>query len=445
MRFIYFNFNIFLNYSLRMYFRKIRLVNPTKKFFGSTIYVSNHASAFMDPLIASVLRRPILFFMTRSDIFSKWNHPFLSSAHMIPIYRQHDGGNAAENNKASFRKATEILASKRNLLIFGEGMTDDVFERRLKPLKKGALRIGFTALEATNWKTEIKLVGLGCNYANPNEMRSDLLIAESEPIILNEYREQYEENPSKTINELNRILEQRLAGEITHIELDQDFAFHEQVMKLTRKGMDPHCFDDHIPLVKRWRYSQDLANYINQFKGEYPQKLTELKLELTSYFQSLNKDGLTESHFFQSKQKTSFFQFLLFVLTSPLALVGFIHAYIPYVLVKRFVEKTFKRKVFWCSTKMVLTMFAMLFFNLPLLFIVPKLFELNFVLVLAYFLCIGLFSLVWYEWRRGIANWKSIQKAKKCASSTKLWLKREELLHRIELEIEPNKNEINLF
>ena len=109
MRIIYFIFNILLTYSLRLYFRKIRLVNPTKKFFGSTIYVSNHASAFMDPLIASVLRRPILFFMTRSDVFSKWNHPFLSSAHMIPIYRQHDGGNAAENNKESFRKATEIL------------------------------------------------------------------------------------------------------------------------------------------------------------------------------------------------------------------------------------------------------------------------------------------------------------------------------------------------
>lgn len=423
-----------------MYFRKIRLVNPTRKFFGSTIYVSNHASAFMDPMIIAVLRRPIVFFMTRSDIFTKWNHPFLGSAHMIPIYRQHDGGNAAEKNKASFRKATEILASNRNLLIFGEGMTDDVFERRLKPLKKGALRIGFTALESTNWEKKIQIVGIGCNYSNPNFMRSDLLIAESKPIVLNDYRKQYEENPSKTISELNRTLELLLSGEITHIELVQDFTFHEQAMKITRKGMDPHCFDDQIPLVQRWKYSKDLANYINQFGGEYPQKLTELKVELSSYFEALTKEGITENHFFQSKQKTNFLKPFLFVLMSPLALIGFLHSYVPYRLVKQFVEKTFKRSVFWCSTKMVLTMFAMLFFNLPILFLVPRFLDLNFILVFSYFMSIGLFGLAWYTWRSSLSNWQNVQKAKKCDRTGMIWRKREELFSRIEMEIELNNN-----
>jgi len=421
-----------------MYFRKIRLVNPTRKFFGSTIYVSNHASAFMDPMIIAVLRRPIVFFMTRSDIFTKWNTPFLSSAHMIPIYRQHDGGNAAEKNKTSFRKATEILASNRNLLIFGEGMTDDVFERRLKPLKKGALRIGFTALESTNWEKKIQIVGIGCNYTNPNVMRSDLLIAESQPIVLNDYRQQYEENPSKTISELNRMLELLLAGEITHIESDQDFGFHEQVMKITRKGMDPHCFDDQIPLVQRWKYSKSLANYLNQFGGEYPEKITELKVELSNYFESLKKNGLAEVYFFQSKQKTNFFQVLLSILISPLALIGFLHAYVPYILVKRFVEKTFKRKVFWCSTKMVLTMVLMQLFNLPLLFILPKLVGLSFWTALLYFVTIGLLSLVWYEWHKAIVNWNKIKQHKKGDTSGELWQKREELICRIEDEIQLN-------
>ena len=423
---------------MRMYFRKIRLVNPTRKFFGSTIYVSNHASAFMDPMIIAVLRRPIVFFMTRSDIFTKWNHPFLSSAHMIPIYRQHDGGNAAEKNKASFRKATEILQSNRNLLIFGEGMTDDVFERRLKPLKKGALRIGFTALESTNWEKKIQIVGIGCNYTNPNVMRSDLLISESKPIVLNDYREQYEENPSKTINELNRMLELTLSGEITHIALDQDFAFHEQVMKITRKGMDPYCIDDQISLVQRWKYSKSLANYINQFGGEYPQKLIDLKVDLANYFESLATDGLTEEYFFQSKQKTNFFKVLLFVISSPFALIGFLHAYVPYIVVKRFVEKTFKRKVFWCSTKMVITMVLMQLFNLPILFLLPKLFDISFLAALLYFVNIGFLSLVWYEWHRAFVNWNYKNQHKKGDASGELWQKREELISRIQDEIQLN-------
>ncbi len=438
MRFIYLNYIIFLNYSLRMYFRKIRLVNPTRKFFGSTIYVSNHASAFMDPMIIAVLRRPIVFFMTRSDIFTKWNHPFLSSAHMIPIYRQHDGGNAAEKNKTSFRKATEILASNRNLLIFGEGMTDDVFERRLKPLKKGALRIGFTALESTNWEKKIQIVGIGCNYTNPNVMRSDLLIAESKPIVLNDYRKQYEDNPSKTINELNRILEQLVSGEITHIEVDQDFAFHEQVMKITRKGMDPHCFDDQIQLEQRWEYSKSLAKYINQFGGQYPKKLNELKVDLACYFESLTKEGLSEEFFFQSKQKTNVLKVLLFVFSTPFAFIGFLHAYVPYIVVKRFVEKTFKRKVFWCSTKMVITMVLMQLFNLPVLFLLPKLFDIPFWTALLYFVQIGLLGLLWYEWHRYILTWKSVKQHKKRDSSGELWQKREELYCRIQDEIHLN-------
>jgi len=421
-----------------MYFRKIRLVNPTRKFFGSTIYVSNHASAFMDPMIIAVLRRPIVFFMTRSDIFTKWNHPFLSSAHMIPIYRQHDGGNAAEKNKRSFRKATEILASNRNLLIFGEGMTDDVFERRLKPLKKGALRIGFTALESTNWEKKIQIVGLGCNYTNPNVMGSDLLIAESEPIVLNDYREQYEENPSKTINELNRILELRLSGEITHIELNQDFAFHEQVMKITRKGMDPRCFDPQLTLVNRWKYSKALAHFLNQFQGEYPEKFTSLKEELSIYFDSLSNKGMTEEHFYQSQCKTNVMSRLAFVILAPIALLGFIHAYLPYTLVKRFVEKTFKRKVFWCSTKMVGTMLLMQLFNLPILFLLPEFFNLPFWAALLYFGNIGLLSLLWYEWRRAFVNWKKIKQQKNGDISGELWQKREELICRIQDEIQLN-------
>ena len=438
MRFIYFNFIIFLNYSLRLYFRKIQLVNPTRKFFGSTIYVSNHASAFMDPLIVSVFRRPIVFFMTRSDIFTKWNKPFLSSCHMIPIYRQHDGGNAAEKNKASFRKATDILSSNRNLLIFGEGLTDDVFERRLKPIKKGALRIGFTALESTNWEKKIQIVGIGCNYTNPNVMGSDLLIAESSPIVLNDYREQYEENPSKTINELNRILELKLSGELTHIELDQDFAFHEQVMKLNRKGMDPRCFEANLSLVERWKYSKSLAHFLNQFQGVYPEKLNNLRQEVSNYFELLNSKGMTEEHFYQAHRKTNVWNRLAFVLLAPIALLGFVHAYIPYILVKRFVEKTFKRKVFWCSTKMVMTMILMQLFNLPILFLLPKFFDLPFWSALLYFMSIGLQSLVWYEWRRAFFNWKSIRNYKKGDLSGELWQKREELICQIQDDIQLN-------
>ena len=438
MRLLYLIFNLFLNYSLRLYFRNIRLVNATKNKFSRTIFVSNHPSAFMDPLIVSVLRRPIVFFMTRSDVFSKWSTPFLSSAHMIPIYRQHDGGNAVEKNKETFRKATEILEGNRSLLIFGEGLTDDVFERRLKPLKKGALRIGFTALEATNWEKEIRIVAVGCNYSNPTVMRSDILMAESEPIILNDYKASYLENPSKTINELNRVLEANLTGVITNIELDSDFEFHEQVMMLTRSGMSPVCYDRQIPLEKRWRYSQELAKFINQFQGAYPVELRNLAEDLKNYFVKLKQQKLSEEVLYRRMYNKQFLRFLQLVVLSPIALLGFIHAYTPYILIKRFVEKSFKRKVFWCSVKMVMTMVFMQLFNLPLLFILPGVFALGFWPVFAYYLSIGVIGLIWYNWRKQLFLFMSDLKHKNGSTEKLLWEDRAELIKRIQQDIPVN-------
>jgi 1-acyl-sn-glycerol-3-phosphate acyltransferase len=168
-----------MNYSLRIYFRTIQLINNPKQFFGRTIYVSNHAAAFMDPLVVGALGRPIVFFMTRADIFNKWTNPFLWMAHMLPIYRQLDGENTKFKNDKVFNRSARILQGGRNLLIFGEGFTDDEFKRRLKPVKKGAIRIGFYTLQKYNWKKKVYVAALGCNYSSPNLLRSDLLISTS--------------------------------------------------------------------------------------------------------------------------------------------------------------------------------------------------------------------------------------------------------------------------
>ena len=51
------------------------MINSPKKVLGSTIYVSNHASAFMDPLVVAGFSRASVHFMVRSDVFSKYTKP----------------------------------------------------------------------------------------------------------------------------------------------------------------------------------------------------------------------------------------------------------------------------------------------------------------------------------------------------------------------------------
>ncbi|MEN9742848.1 MAG: hypothetical protein RLZZ65_653 [Bacteroidota bacterium] len=391
MRPLYFIFWFGLGYSFRLFFRKVEEVRPSQFRFGRTIFVSNHPSAFLDPLVIARLRKPIIYFMTRSDVFNKFTKPLFWLAHMLPIYRQQDGGDSQEKNKKVFKKATQALARNRNLLVFGEGITDDIFERRLKPIKKGAIRIGFTALEDLNWSVEIKVQGLGINYTNPGVFRSDVLIAGAEPIVLNDYKEAYLENPSKVISELNRELESRMQQQITHVKTDENVLLHERLMMLTRKGMNVACYDPQLALQERWAYSQNLAQKLNENMLESNSAWPALKDGISNYFEQLNSAHLFEDEVYNLEiEKNAIAQLnRKLILWFPIFLLGLLHCAVPYFWVKSFAEKTFKRPVFWSGAKMGMLLVLLPVWNLLLLIIAAQFIKLHFLIWLFYFVALN--------------------------------------------------------
>lgn len=434
MRLLYFILKITLNYSLRVFYPRMAFNNSPKQFLGRTIYVSNHAASFMDPLVIAGLRMPIVFFMTRSDIFTPLSKPILWMCQMLPIYRQHDGEDTKAKNEAVFKKTTRVLSFGRNLLIFGEGFTDDTFIRRLKPVKKGAVRMGFLALEEMNWKKNVYLAAIGVNYSNPNQMRSDILISHSDKICLNDYREAYEQHPNKTINELTKKLEKLMQEQITHVKDKANAPFHENIMKLTRKGMNPDNFDRSIPLKKRWRYSQNLANWLNKQNVEDDEKLSSLKENLNSYFTLLKRFRLEERLVHWKKEHPSgsrFKEIAMMVLLFPFALLGLIHFGIPYILIKRFVEKTFRRKVFWGSVKLILGMIIFGLINIPFIFLFYHYIYPSWWLAFAYYTATGLFGLAAYMWALNFKDFKQKGLINKTDLS-KFLKKREALIQEIQ-------------
>ncbi len=384
-----------LSYSLRLFYKKIKLVNPPNSFFGRTIYVSNHPASFMDPLVVACFRKPIVFFMTRSDVFTPLTKPLLWLVHMLPIYRQLDGVNTKEKNDEVFLECSKVLKSRRNLLVFAEGFTDDVFVRRLKPIKKGAVRIGFSALEYMNWSEKIYIAAVGCNYTEPNRMRSDLLISTSENICLNDYREAYETNPSKVISELTVLIERKMREQITHVENPHLTELHEQIMMLTRKGMNAICYKKKLSLEERYTYSKNLAHWINQEPFE---NLEPLKEVATSYFQTLKRNNITEDQIWRFKHNEFEIpnKVISLVLLMPFFILGAIHCALPYIGVKYFVEHKFKRAVFWGSTKMLLSMIIIGLVNIPVIFLFENFLNLSNWWGLLYYLLIGLFGLAFY-------------------------------------------------
>lgn len=400
MRFLYLFLWFAFQYSFRLYFRKIKIINPSDYFFGRTIFVSNHQGSFMDPLIIASQRKPIVYFMTRSDVFNKFTRPILWAVHMLPIYRQRDGVDTKEKNAKIFEKTNRVLYRNRNILIFGEGFTDDRIQRRLHPIKKGPARIGFSALDYCNWEKEIFIQGLGVNYTDFNLRGSDVLIAAGSRIRLNDFKKDYEENSAKAITEVTRLVEADMRKLVTDVHDTELADIHEDLMMLTRKGMHPTCFDRRLSIEHRWEYAKKLADWMNSLDEGQIASIQALGLKLTQYKSQLSALDLSEQERYLSKSNAwdVSWKIIRFILLFPIFMLGAVHAGPIYVFIKRWVETKFKRPVFWGSTKKVASIFATFFINLPIVFIVPFFLpwsvELNWTISVFYFLCIGLFAQV---------------------------------------------------
>lgn len=431
MRFLYLCLRITLPYSLRVFYPRNRTYNRHYNMLGRTIYVSNHPNSFMDPIAIAGLRFPIVFFMTRSDIFTPLMKPILWACQMLPIYREHDGDDTRSKNEAVFKTCARILKNGRNLLVFGEGFTDDVFIRRLKPIKKGAVKIGFSTLEELGWKKKIYMAAVGCNYSMPSQMRSDLLMSMSDKICLNDYKEEYLENPNKVITTVTRLIEKMMREQITHVE-EKDWApFHEHLMMLTRKGMNADNFDRSIGLEKRWRYSQKLANWLNEQDTANNQELIALKDEADGYFKLLKRFRMGEHFLFWKEYNGSRLrEVLMLIFLLPFAIIGAFHCAIPYLITKRFVEKSFRRRVFWGSVKVVMGKILIAIFNIPFIFVFYYFIYPSWWLAIAYFFTIGLTGLAAYMWIHNLRTFK-IKGVLLKTDTSKFRQKREALIERM--------------
>ncbi|MBW7867637.1 MAG: 1-acyl-sn-glycerol-3-phosphate acyltransferase [Brumimicrobium sp.] len=375
--------------------------------------MSNHAASFMDPLIIADSQNPIVFFMTRSDVFVPWLKPVLWGARMLPIYREQDGEDTKKKNHEVFKQCSKILQGGENLIVFSEGFTDDTFVRRLKPIKKGAVRIGFTALEECNWKKKIFIQAVGINYSDPNYVGGDCVVSNGEPVCLNNYKHQYESDPNKIIYELTQQMELSMRAQITDVRDIHLTTFHESIMRITRKGMNAIDTDKSIPLLDRWNYSKNLAHWINTENITANDEVMQLKDKMETYFSLLKQKRIEETPLYnvisnqREKLRERAYLFFLF----PIMLIGVLFNYIPYMITKNMVEGAMKRRVFWGSVKMNVGLVFTGIYNILLFLLV------SFVTPLPFWglFCVGLFvipitGLIAYQWRRRLKEYVKMNK-----------------------------------
>lgn len=396
MRPVYFLLWIILPYVLAVFYRRRKAVNTQPDFYAQTIFVCNHPSAFIDPLIIANFHRPIIHFMTRSDVFKPWLKPVTWACHMVPIYRlAEDGNESTEKNIGSFKAAIEVLKNRKSLIMFSEGYTDDVFIRSLKPIKKGPARIALGAMVSTNWTQDIKIQAIGVNYTDPGRFNCDLVVKGGKVIHLKDYKEIFDQNPNRAATLITREMEKELQEQITYVKDKSLAPFVDHVQAILRNGMHHDYTNKNIPLKERQVNSQRTANHVNaNFKSD-DENWSGLKKDLEAYFNEQKREGISENwvyDFSQGKGKNLIVRFLSALLLLPVFLIGFVHLFLPYIVVKTTVEKIFRRRVFWSGVKLLLGALLATLFNLPVIWLFHDFIYESYWLGVLYFLTVPAIS-----------------------------------------------------
>ena len=190
-------------FALRFFFRRLTYngkqnVSKTKP----VLFLVNHQSAFIDPLLVGnfTYRRP--WFITRAGVFnSPVTRYIFNSFHMLPIFRLRDKVDITKANEETFRKSREVLKNNGAMLIFPEG-SHGMRKRLRAPLRKGFARIALGAEEESNFKLGIDIIPVGIFYEHPTHFRSDAFVNFGTPLNTSDYVELYKEKPSEAFKKL---------------------------------------------------------------------------------------------------------------------------------------------------------------------------------------------------------------------------------------------------
>jgi hypothetical protein len=155
----------------------------------------------------------------------------------MPIYRSRDGGDTKAKNEKIMAECIEMLEDGRQpIAIFVEG--NHGMKRSLRPLKKGAARIAFQALEKTNFKRSLKIIPVGVNYSKHSSFRGDLLVNWGDPILVNNYQEVFEANPNKAYIDLTEDIQRSLEPLVVNIPDDEHYQEIEKAWIAKRQKQD---------------------------------------------------------------------------------------------------------------------------------------------------------------------------------------------------------------
>lgn len=277
--------------TIRIFFPKIYLVNTESIPAGKPVLlVSNHPTTFTEPcVLACFLSRP-LYYLVRGDFFENPVFSFLlRDLHMMPIYRQRDGGyKNLKNNFGTIDSTYKWLSEDKMVMILAEGTA--IYEKRLRPLRKGAARIALHALKEDP-EMELYIVPVGVNYTDSLEFGTQIMVNFDAPFQASDYFGPDKGPKGKAINAFTQHLTERMKANIITIDDPADDWLFDQLLELLRNDWDmqtPYGIHDHKGPFQR---EKQLTLLLNEMDHE---QKAAIKREVKDYFVPISLERISD-------------------------------------------------------------------------------------------------------------------------------------------------------
>jgi 1-acyl-sn-glycerol-3-phosphate acyltransferase len=325
--------------SLLVFFRRIDVIGKERlPKNGPVIYVSNHPSALMDPLVVAVSLRDKLHFLTGANWFGKGLRAkiFRTQFNMIPVHRPWLAKGEKVSNEDMFTECYISLRQGKSIILFPEASSTTV--STIRELKTGAIRIkdGFEA--STQEDTEVPIIPIGLSYSNPHEFQSRVVVAIGKPVDFDgDYRGL---DPAETARAKTAKIHSALEHTIVNIQNNENV---ELVKQVTRLFIDSYKLAEHRSSLNaqgNFEYAQNVAKAIDHFETADPENYKTLASRITRYFENLRDLGISDDLIAGARRsKPTFIKLAFLIVLAPLAAAGLIIFSLPYLLTKLLFRK----------------------------------------------------------------------------------------------------------
>ena len=214
----------FVDWSVRSSYSKYQVegIENLPEEGSIVIWASNHTNALMDPMVMLPANKIRKVFVARADIFKKnWAKRALYFLRVMPIYRIRDGIDAVKHNNECIEQATGVILDGVPFIIFPEA-THRAKHSLLK-LSKGIFHIAENAIEKSNGRT-VYIQPIGIEYSDYFRFRGKVLIRFGNPINVNRFLEEHNDEPAPVaMLQMRGLLTEALAKEIVYVPDDEDY------------------------------------------------------------------------------------------------------------------------------------------------------------------------------------------------------------------------------